>query len=359
MKVLIATHGIFPELVGGMERHSHLLAQHLQKKGIEAWVAAPRHHQKAFSFPYPIQRFDWPAGHWLKSNHTYSKKVGEFLCAEKFDVVLSQGYNVWAALKDLPMPCVFHPHGLEMYGQNQRLVEKIKLTPLRWITRYHAKHSTATISLGGKLTPILRDQVGVPAEKLFEIPNAIEFKASTQSKNKEPRSILFVGRFAFNKGIDLLLGAWEQLREKDVSLCFAGDGPLRDLIAKAADKDSRISMVINPDDDHLNKLYTEKEAFIFTSRFEGMPTVILEAMRAHCFVIATDIGAVSTMVKSDFGVLMSPHANSIRDAIACYLAMPPAELENKQALGHQYARDHFDWSEVTSQYLKLFKRLLG
>src|SRR5690349_10727476 len=99
MKVAIANHGIYPDVIGGMEKHTYNLALHLKNLGVDVHVLVPNQKKKS-EFPFPVYYLPWPLRpFWLWSNYAFSKKVGEWIDREKPDVAFGQGFNLWAYLK--------------------------------------------------------------------------------------------------------------------------------------------------------------------------------------------------------------------------------------------------------------------
>ena len=51
-RVAIASHGVYPDSIGGMERHTFNLAKHLQGAGVDVDVLIPG-PSRGTSFPFP------------------------------------------------------------------------------------------------------------------------------------------------------------------------------------------------------------------------------------------------------------------------------------------------------------------
>src|SRR4051812_40554480 len=105
MRVAIINHGIFPFLMGGMERHTHFLASHMAQLGAEVEViipeltAAQTAEFDALNNPYKLVQFAWPPSKlWLRSNYLFSKAAAPYLASGKFDAVYCQGFSGWAYL---------------------------------------------------------------------------------------------------------------------------------------------------------------------------------------------------------------------------------------------------------------------
>ncbi len=90
------------------------------------------------------------------------------------------------------------------------------------------------------LTPFMRERLiaeGIAPEKIVVKPNTAPDPGLGDTERDG--SVLFVGRFVPEKGIDTLLGAWAAF-EGDRRLVIAGDGPLRPTVEAAAAADPRI-----------------------------------------------------------------------------------------------------------------------
>ncbi|HMQ06349.1 MAG TPA: glycosyltransferase [Saprospiraceae bacterium] len=102
--------------------------------------------------------------------------------------------------------------------------------------------------------------------------------------------ILYVGRFAWEKGPDRLIHAFSQLkRQCDWRLIMAGDGPLlaeMKLLAKKLEVEDKIEFPGKVKD--VDALYSKASVFVLPSRVEGFPNALCEAMIAGLPVICFD-----------------------------------------------------------------------
>ena len=351
-------HGVFPDVTGGMERHTYNLCNYLQSAGVAVELLVPV-PVTSTTFPFPVHHLPWPGRPlWLWSNYLFSRSAGDWVERYKPDIAFAQGFNLWAYLRNRSLPVVFHPHGLEMFGAELRTIEICRAAPLREIVRFHGRHADAVISLGGRLTEILVKKARVDRRKIHEIPNAVDTKAfvpgrTTRTKN----SLLFVGRLAFNKGIDLLIDALRILSGYDFTLTIAGVGPLHATVERLASSDRRVKFVSNVTDEALHGLYQQHETLLFTSRFEGMPTVVLEAMASGCSVIATRIGAVDSVVDESCAVTVEPTATAVAEGIRAWLKEEPQARKNKMRSARTKVEIQFSWEKVVPRYLELFDDL--
>jgi GalNAc-alpha-(1->4)-GalNAc-alpha-(1->3)-diNAcBac-PP-undecaprenol alpha-1,4-N-acetyl-D-galactosaminyltransferase len=131
----------------------------------------------------------------------------------------------------------------------------------------------------------------VPKRKLAFLPNPLMPPASTEIASLQAPTIVTVGRLVEQKGIDVLLAAWAQSTEHlpEWRLAIVGDGPLRDTL-QARSRELGIEGSVDWHG-HLADpfpLLRASKFFVMTSRFEGTPNALLEAMACGLPGIVSD-----------------------------------------------------------------------
>jgi glycosyltransferase involved in cell wall biosynthesis len=141
--------------------------------------------------------------------------------------------------------------------------------------------------------------------------------------NAEP-VIGSVGRFVRQKDFGLLLDVVMELRSRGhmVRGCIVGDGPEMQEIKKkvvALDLENVIELPgMVTETDHWFRYF---DIYAITSTEEGLPVSMLEAMSYGLPVVASDVGAISSAIRSaeEGSVVPSGNRDSFVDAIAAYL----------------------------------------
>jgi len=136
--------------------------------------------------------------------------------------------------------------------------------------------------------------------------------------------LLCVGRLANQKAPEILVQAAAQLAPQKFELLIVGDGPLKTQLVgmiRELELDDCVRLV--PYQADWWRFLKVATALISTSRFEGTPNVILEAMAAECPVIVTDIPAHRSIL-SDTSALFVPTENvaAVAEAISAVLDDP-------------------------------------
>lgn len=130
----------------------------------------------------------------------------------------------------------------------------------------------------------------LPPERIFVIPNPI-LPEDNPAGTDPARRIIAVGRLVRQKGHDLLLRAFAQIAPDfpDWRLRILGDGPEAGDLGTLADELQIADHVEMPgrSSDVASEL-SQASLFVLSSRFEGFPNALVEAMAAGLPVIATD-----------------------------------------------------------------------
>lgn len=114
----------------------------------------------------------------------------------------------------------------------------------------------------------------------ISIPNIIPLLSNKQS-SKENKIVIAVGRLDNQKGFDRLIDLWDLVKEEhpDWYLHIFGTGEDKEkLELQIQNKRLQNQIQIFPPEKEIAKRYLESSIFVMTSRFEGFPMVLLEAM---------------------------------------------------------------------------------
>lgn len=142
------------------------------------------------------------------------------------------------------------------------------------------------------------------------IPDPIPFKVEKVS-NLASKRVVSIGRYAYEKGNDLLLRAWSKVEKscKDWTLDIYGMGdqrPYRDLMFELEIDEDRCHL--HGSITKVNDVYLTSSIFALPSRFEGFGLVIIEAMAFGVPVVAFDCENGPRNIISNYqdGILVSP-----------------------------------------------------
>ena len=214
-----------------------------------------------------------------------------------------------------------------------------------------------TKGIGSYFSKQIQAKSAVIHNPVVLLPRLVNEKLSFQKP-----FILAVGRFTEEKCFDLLINAFSQIapRFPDWHLVIAGDGPLRELLQNLIIQchlENKVTLPGRIKD--INSLYDQASLFILSSRFEGFPNVLCEAMANGLPVIATDcsFGPRDIIRDGIDGVLIPVNdVNALANAIE-------KTIENEQLLKQFAARgpeilDRFNVERVMSEWEKIIYSVL-
>jgi len=122
-------------------------------------------------------------------------------------------------------------------------------------------------------------------KKIRVIYNPIRTKNIEENREK---IILAAGRLDKNKGFDLLIETFANIESKEWKLIIAGDGVERKSLLKLIEDLNLDNVALIGKQKDIFEWYAKASVFVLSSKKEGFPNVLIEAMASGCAVISFD-----------------------------------------------------------------------
>jgi glycosyltransferase involved in cell wall biosynthesis len=125
-----------------------------------------------------------------------------------------------------------------------------------------------------------------------------------------------VGRLSPEKGVQVFLEAFRNMPDKEIWI--TGDGPDKEAFITEYKNSGNIRFLGNCSQDEVLKLMKRSTALIFPSVwYEGLPFVILEAFSTGTPVIASNLGAMSSLIQDEYNglVFKAGSAEELKSAV--------------------------------------------
>lgn len=249
-------------------------------------------------------------------------------------------------------------HGSDLYGLRGPLFRLVK----RWVMKGADRLTVVSramkdhaVEVGGNGAKIAVLSMGVDGVGRF-VPD--------HSLLRHKDSLLYVGRLAAEKGLDLLIDALPGIvRERpDVVLTVAGTGPMEGALRSQGRRlgvESRIRFRGVVENAKLPELYRQATMLVLPSFREGFGLVCAEALACECPVVASDLPALRDIVRDgESGFLFSPgSSDELADRILRLLADPGLQRRFGEA-GREWVMRHYDWRSVAGAYSALLHGML-
>jgi glycosyltransferase involved in cell wall biosynthesis len=186
------------------------------------------------------------------------------------------------------------------------------------LTRFALKHSDLYSVTSQKDKDNLINLFPKINKEIAVRPNWVAIDRYSNLENRFEKKLLCVGRLEKQKNFPALFKVMENL---NLELDIIGDGTQKEELSKLKDKLGLSVNFISPmTNSELLSFYKKYKFFILSSKFEGNPKVLLEAMGAGCIVIGNNIDSIKEIITNkkdgfifDFEVGTSNHFIDIID----------------------------------------------
>ncbi|MDA3838372.1 MAG: glycosyltransferase [Candidatus Delongbacteria bacterium] len=219
------------------------------------------------------------------------KQLDQLLKNNKFDFILApwvipSGYFVSKVAKKYNTPFGVWALGsdINVYGKKPFISGLIKKI---------LKKSDLVFTNNFQMKKMINKKYDIDPTILFT--NRKLSKPNSVYKKTSPFKILFVGRFEYVKGPDILLEALLQSGIKNFSLKFIGDGSMRnelELFVNSNNLKNYVSFIGQQGQDTIAEELIQTDYLVISSRSEGMPVVFWEAMQMNTPVLSTNCGDI-------------------------------------------------------------------
>jgi glycosyltransferase involved in cell wall biosynthesis len=357
---------------GGTTSAIRGLVKELVERGVdvEIWTVATQ----ADSAPVagvPVRRF--------RRNRLFSSLISiRFLwflihTRSRYDLVVAHGafspvcFCVGLVLRLVGTRFLLCPH--VPYHRQMLRKGRVRKTLYAPFERVLLNMATAVQVLADSHVDLLR-RFGVRSEVVvvpigISIPQALTVRTSGAAGLESGNRFLFLGRLdTFTKGLDLLIVAVAKLRESlpagtTFSLVGPDGGDRHELenLAKAAGV-SDIICFCGPD--YVRppvEIIADHDILILPSRFDGFPTVVMEAMAAgRPMIVSNEAGNADHVLRANCGWVIKADAEGIAEGIRESLEHR-GRWTDLGSRGNRYVLQHLSWALCAEQAIECYRRI--
>ncbi len=209
---------------------------------------------------------------------------------------------------------------------------------------------------------------GIDRSSVFVLGNGVDtqvFSTRDPRSAANPPKILTVCRLGPRKGLEDLIACVRLVTARcpEIQFYIAGEGPYQGKIwrrirsSNLAENVTLLGHISNRE--KLVELYQSATVFVHPAHYEGLPTVLLEAMSCGCSVVATAVsGALDVVVDGENGLLVPPHAPHHMAQAILRILNDPLLGERLGKAARKTIEERFSWQVVSQNYLTHYERLL-
>lgn len=278
-------------------------------------------------------------------------KIGWLIWTRRPDVVFSTLGHLNLALSAL-RPLL--PNGIRYIARESTIVsENIRgyqrTSVWRWAYRRFYGRFDVVVCQSRAMRNDLVVSFAFPKERAVVIHNPVDierirrlaaeplttgFDPADGGESDAPLNLLAVGRLSYEKGFDILIEALALCSNPRLQLTILGEGPLRGELERLA-QERGVALQVRFVGFHRNPypFFARADVFVLSSRFEGFPNVVLEALACGTPVIATPAsGGVREVLDGIAGCVVAEHVTAAALAramrhIPCRTRLSPAVLD--------------------------------
>lgn len=297
---------------------------------------------------------------YLKKQRQYRKRLANYLCNHSVDIVIS------------------------MFGAETHWLPNLKDGSKKLAEIHFSKYFREQQCRGGLwwLSDIIRSKQDEKAIKRYDgfvvltnedkgywgdcpnikvIHNASTFAPSTQATLTNKR-VISVGRLTYQKGYDMLIEAWALVaaQHSDWRLTIIGGGEeLEQREAQVERLELSGSVKLMPPNSNIEREYLNSSIYALSSRYEGLPMVLLETMACGVPAVAftCKCGPRDVITDGVDGLLVD---DGNIDELAAEICKLIENDDLRHQIGAQAARtvrDNFNEDKIMDQWVELYNEI--
>ncbi len=372
---------VFYPSIGGIQTHTLHLSQKLKARGVGVLVIT-RHYPGLARYEevdgVPVYRVGWGGSNKAVAAVSYILGALQVLFAQRQHYAVLHCHQMISPMTIgllarllLRKPLVVNPHRSGPIGDVGILLRRRPLTG-RLRLAAARRWSDAFITISPDIYDELRDN-GLDKDKLWQIRNGVDvqhFRPASPAERTDLRQRLglpqrptgvFTGRLVHEKGIDVLLAAWQTVvqRVPDAYLVIVGEGEMRPAFeAQAHERGIQAHVHFAGGSDDVAPYLRAADAFVLPSRAEGLPVSLLEAMACQLPCVATNIGGTMQVLSDNVNGRLVPVEAVPALAEALVDALTTTVAPQWAAAARQHVVEHYSLDVVADRYIHMYSALL-
>ncbi|MCK8816703.1 glycosyltransferase family 1 protein [Natroniella sulfidigena] len=360
MKVAIFTDTFLPQINGVTKTLSRMI-DYFEQAGVDYIIFGPDNDQKPLELEENIQRilsfnfFLYPECKLAVPNYF---KIKDKLATYQPDLIhLITPFNLglfglkYAISHDVPVVASYHTSFIK-YLDYYHL--DFLAGPIWKFFRWFHSHCQCNFCPSQDTLQKLAEQ-GIKDLKLWErgidtelfSPQLEDERLKEVYQLKDKLTLLYVGRLALEKNLELLFKSLRELNEdyqEQIELVITGDGPLNEKLKQDAPNNVTFTGYLTGK--KLRKIYATADIFVFPSVTETYGNVVLEAMASGLPVVGIWAGGVKENLIDNYNGLACQENCSQEFTAKLKLLIEKEQLRDKLATNAREYSLSKSWEEV-------------
>jgi N-acetyl-alpha-D-glucosaminyl L-malate synthase BshA len=239
---------------------------------------------------------------------------------------------------------------ITVHGSDITLLSKNSLA--RPIIGFVLKKADRVVAVSSFLKDEIKE-LGVPEEKIEVIYGGVAVSEDKEPFEPAGRVIAFVGSLVPQKGIDVLIEAFKEVKTEDATLVIVGSGPERRRLEVMATDNIRFLGRRKG----IKNVLEKSDLLVLPSKEEGFGLALLEAMAAGVPVVATNVGGIGEIVEDGQSGILVEKDNQKQLAEAIDRVLADGELAKTLVENGLEKAKEFTWEKMGGEIDGLYEVL--
>ncbi len=270
----------------------------------------------------------------------------------------------------VPLVCFYHSNLPRMFaprsGRNGRVRRAVYRASWRYMRKLDGLFPLTIVSSSYAANDLEREGI----TRIAKVPLGVDLKCFTPARRdraNETRIVHglpdgplagFVGRFASEKELDVLLDAWSEVeRRSGARLALVGAGPLEHMLRSHPYGARAFFVPFQGKREALADLLAAFDVYVAPGRIETFGLSSLEALASGTPVLAADEGGVAEQVRNSGAgrTFISGNSASLAEEA---IAMFASDLERAGERGRSYAAREHGWNTVFDKLMGVYREVI-
>lgn len=369
-RLVIVTETFAPE-INGVANTLRFLVEELNKRGIVVFIIRPKQNNVESSEQDQLLVKGLPIPYYssLKFGLPSRKRIDKVLRTFKPDALYIAtegplGYSALKAAKKRSICVVsgFHTN-FHLFFNYYRLswLKPVAMCYLKYFHNATRATFTPTEEMKSSLYRMGIQNAVVMSRgidtKLFTPEKRCRKLRSSWGLRDEDLCVIYVGRIAVEKNLQLAIKSYQKIRAKKPSAKFVlvGNGPLK---RQVEEKHPDFILTGELRDEDLARHYASGDLFLFPSMSDTFGNVVTEAMASGLSVLSFNYAAPGALISDGLNGHLVPFGNELEyESKAEKLAVEPNQICNSR-LAARKKSEKLSWTAVTNQLLADLSNLI-
>jgi glycosyltransferase involved in cell wall biosynthesis len=367
-------------MIGGAGTYAKTLVEGLKSEGVDLFLITrglqSDIRQRTYRVPSSNSRY-WRRLFFIRSAVRLFDKLNKLW---KFDVVHFNEPHVMLKKPKIPSVCTFHSTQvneikLKLADMNtlktaEDIVDLVMKSPVGSVFDVFTAHAADKIICPSPhLVELVKSYCLVDDRKVCCVPNGVDLEAFDKVDDapdsilckydlKKDNYVLFIGRLSSLKGVQYLIDAFKVIKKDyiNLKLVIVGTGDFEGYLKNFSQGIGGIVFTGHIDSLNVRTILYRNCAFVVVpSLYEGLPTVVLEAMACGKAVVASGVGGIPLLIRhGQNGFLTKPRDSEGLEKFIRLLLENANLRENMGAFGRKLAEKEFSVNRMVCDTLKVY-----